>query len=130
MLQVDGQVLINGGDGNNKAIIRARNVRDDQLWQRFESCRQLRRRWIVDAGAVKAPLPASPWTTTWHSRNAKACCGLQVIDLDSGDIVHWLRIDGSIQELYDVAVLPGVRQPKALGFLTNEIQHHVSLPNN
>jgi uncharacterized protein (TIGR03032 family) len=64
-----------------------------------------------------------------EQRNAKARCGLQVIDLDSGDVVHWLRIDGSIQELYDVAVLPGVRQPKALGFLTNEIQRHVSLPS-
>ncbi len=61
-------------------------------------------------------------------RQAAARCGLQVIDLRSGDAVHWLRIDGSIQELYDVVTMPGVRRPKALGFLTNEIDHHISFP--
>ncbi len=63
-----------------------------------------------------------------EQRNAKARCGLQVVDLKSGDVVHGLRIDGSIQELYDVVILPGVRQPKASGFLTNEIHQHVWLP--
>jgi uncharacterized protein (TIGR03032 family) len=63
-------------------------------------------------------------------RNAKARCGLQVIDLRSGDAVHWLRIDGSIQELYDVVAMPGVRRPKALGFLTNEIHHSISIPSD
>ena len=63
-----------------------------------------------------------------EERNAKSRCGLQVIDLRSGDAVHWLRIDGSIQELYDVVAMPGVRRPKALGFMTNEIDHHFSMP--
>lgn len=49
-------------------------------------------------------------------------CGLSVIDLRSGDIVHWVRIEGMVSELYDVAVLPGVRRPAALGFKTDEVR--------
>jgi uncharacterized protein (TIGR03032 family) len=56
-------------------------------------------------------------------RGAEPQCGLQVIDLRTGTIAHWLRLDGSlVTELYDVVVLPAVRQPMALGFKTNEIE--------
>jgi uncharacterized protein (TIGR03032 family) len=48
-------------------------------------------------------------------------CGVQVIDLDSGACVHWFRIDGPVAELYDLAVVPGVVRPMALGFASNEI---------
>jgi uncharacterized protein (TIGR03032 family) len=49
-----------------------------------------------------------------RERGAEPQCGLQVIDLRSGTIAHWLRLDGSlVTELYDVVVLPGVRQPMA-----------------
>jgi uncharacterized protein (TIGR03032 family) len=58
-------------------------------------------------------------------RRAEARCGLIVVDLDSGDIVHWLRIEGTVHELYDVVTLPGVARPKALGFKTNEIRHNI-----
>jgi uncharacterized protein (TIGR03032 family) len=59
---------------------------------------------------------------TLASRGAEARCGLQVIDLNSGDVVHWLRLEGMVSELYDVVVLPGVVRPMALGFKTDEIQ--------
>ena len=49
-----------------------------------------------------------------------------VIDLKSGDIVHWLRLEGLIDELYDVAVLPGVKRAMALGFKTDEIRRILS----
>ena len=49
-------------------------------------------------------------------------CGLHVIDLRTGDAVHWVRIEGVVSELYDVVALPGVRQPQALGFRTDEIR--------
>ena len=48
-------------------------------------------------------------------------CGLMVIDLTTGSIVNWLRLEGQITELYDVQVLPGVKRPMALGFQTDEI---------
>jgi uncharacterized protein (TIGR03032 family) len=47
---------------------------------------------------------------------------LFVIDLRSGDVVHWLEMRGVVEELYDVAVLPGVRRPMAVGFKTDEIR--------
>jgi uncharacterized protein (TIGR03032 family) len=59
-------------------------------------------------------------------RGADARCGLLVIDLKSGDVVHWVRVEGMVRELYDVAVLPGVCRPMALGFKTDEIQRIVS----
>jgi uncharacterized protein (TIGR03032 family) len=58
-----------------------------------------------------------------RQRRAESQCGLHVIDLRSGTIAHWLRLDGPlVTELYDAVALPGVRQPMALGFKTNEIE--------
>jgi len=59
------------------------------------------------------------------ARDAEPRCGLLVVDLASGDVVHWLRIEGVVQELYDVAVLPRVVRPMALGFKTDEIRRTI-----
>ncbi|MBT8144840.1 MAG: TIGR03032 family protein, partial [Gammaproteobacteria bacterium] len=63
-----------------------------------------------------------------EGRQAQARCGLLVIDLRTGDIVHWLRIEGVVQELYDVAVLPDVIRPMAIGIQGDEIRRVLSLP--
>lgn len=42
-------------------------------------------------------------------------CGLFVIDLRRGAIVEFLRFDGGVQELFDVAALPGIRNPSSYG---------------
>lgn len=56
-------------------------------------------------------------------RGAEPQCGLQIIDLRTGTIAAFLRLDGNlVTELYDSVVLPGVRQPMAVGFKTNEIE--------
>jgi uncharacterized protein (TIGR03032 family) len=60
-------------------------------------------------------------------RKAEPRCGLQVIDLKTGDVVHWLRIEGVVRELYDVVTLPGVQRPMALGFKTDEIRRMISV---
>ncbi|MEQ8383079.1 MAG: TIGR03032 family protein [Coleofasciculus sp. A1-SPW-01] len=62
-----------------------------------------------------------------ESKQAEPRCGLFVIDLRSGDIVHWLRIEGIVTELYDVAVLPGMRRPMAIGFKSDEIRRVVRI---
>ena len=62
-----------------------------------------------------------------RAKNTEPRCGLLVIDMRSGDIVHWLWIEGVIEELYDVAVLPGVRRPMAIGFKTDEIRRVVTI---
>jgi uncharacterized protein (TIGR03032 family) len=39
-------------------------------------------------------------------------CGVWMVDLESGDVVGFLRFDDLVQEIFDVAVLPGVRFPE------------------
>ena len=56
------------------------------------------------------------------------CCGLRVIDLASGAVLHSLDLPEPIDELFDVVVLPGVRQPRALGLQGEEIDCLVKLP--
>ncbi len=57
----------------------------------------------------------------------EAQCGLRIIDTRTGELAHWIRIEGMVSELYDVAVLPGVARPMAFGFRTDEIQRTVAL---
>ncbi len=54
-------------------------------------------------------------------RDADPWCGIQIVNLASGDIVEWIKLEGGVSELFDVAVLPGVRWPVATGFLNDEI---------
>jgi uncharacterized protein (TIGR03032 family) len=56
------------------------------------------------------------------AKGVEARCGLHVVDLRNGDVAHWVRLEGMVSELYDVAALPGVVRPMALGFKTDEIQ--------
>lgn len=61
-------------------------------------------------------------------RDADPRCGLIIIDLLRGEIIEWVRIEGSlVRELYDVAILPGVRSPQAIGFKTDEIKRMISI---
>jgi uncharacterized protein (TIGR03032 family) len=58
-------------------------------------------------------------------KQAMPRCGLMVIDLRTGDAVHSLRIEGVVNELYDVAVIPQVRRPMAIGFRSDEIRRMI-----
>jgi uncharacterized protein (TIGR03032 family) len=49
-------------------------------------------------------------------------CHLAVVNLATGDIEHRLVIEGVVEELYDVAALPGVVRPLAIGFRSDEIR--------
>jgi uncharacterized protein (TIGR03032 family) len=60
-------------------------------------------------------------------RAAEARCGLQAIDLTTGNVVQWVRLEGMVSELYDIAVLPGVVRPLALGFKTREIEQILTI---
>jgi uncharacterized protein (TIGR03032 family) len=52
--------------------------------------------------------------------DAEPWCGVQIIDLDTGGCVDWLRIDGAVAELYDIAVIPGFARPMALTPFSSE----------
>jgi len=61
------------------------------------------------------------------AHGAEARCGLLIIDIQSGDTVGWLRIEGVVRELFDVAVLPGIKNPAIIGFKTDEVQRTISM---
>ena len=48
-------------------------------------------------------------------RQMEPRCGLYIVDLDTGDIVHSLTIEGIVTGLYDAAVIAGKTQPAAMG---------------
>lgn len=60
-------------------------------------------------------------------RHALPRCGVLVVDLNTGNVVHWLRVGGLISELYDVQVIPGVRHPGAVSLTGDEIRHTLTL---
>jgi uncharacterized protein (TIGR03032 family) len=62
--------------------------------------------------------------------NMTSQCGLAVIDLDTGNLLHALHIGGVVEELFDVVVLPEVRQPRALGFQDDDIDRLISFPDS
>jgi Domain of unknown function (DUF4915) len=73
--------------------------------------------------AIAASVPDGPL----ERHGAEARCGLLVIDLRSGDTVHWVRLEGVVQELYDVVFLPGVKRPSAIGFKSDSIRRVITV---
>jgi len=61
-----------------------------------------------------------------RARGGVPWCGIQIVDLRVGGIVEWLRLEGFIKELFDVAVIPGSRCAMALGVGTPEVQQTIS----
>jgi uncharacterized protein (TIGR03032 family) len=59
-------------------------------------------------------------------RDADPWCGVQIIELSTGNIVEWVRLEGGVTELFDVQVIPGVRHATSTGILTDDIQHLVT----
>jgi uncharacterized protein (TIGR03032 family) len=58
-------------------------------------------------------LGADPW------------CGVAVVDLLQGAIVEFIRYDSQITELFDIAILPGARNPVTIGPATEELLHAI-----
>lgn len=62
-----------------------------------------------------------------EAKDALPRCGLIVVDLETGRVVEWLRFEGIIEELYDVALLAGVAQAEAVGFVGEDIRRLVTV---
>lgn len=58
-----------------------------------------------------------------HRKDAEPRCALQIVDLETGDIAHWFRLEGSVSELFDVTAIPGIVCPHLVGFMSKEINH-------
>jgi hypothetical protein len=50
-----------------------------------------------------------------------------VIDLESGAMTGWVRLEGMVRELYDVAVVPGVQRASLIGSKTDEVRYVISV---
>jgi uncharacterized protein (TIGR03032 family) len=68
-----------------------------------------------------------PLDENLKKHGAEANCGVYVVDLRTGAVVHWLFIEGLVDELYDIITLPGVTRPMALGFRNEEIHTVISV---
>ena len=66
-----------------------------------------------------------PLDTALATKNTDPRCGVQVVDLETGDAVHWIRLEGVVNELYDVSVLPDCRRPMVIGFQSDEIRRTI-----
>lgn len=69
-----------------------------------------------------------PLQKTLEARGETPWCGLAVIDLRHGAMVHWLRFEGIISELFDVQAIVGMTRPTALGFRDDTINRSIYLP--
>jgi len=65
-----------------------------------------------------------------EQKDATPKCGVMIVNLNNGQVAHWLEFEGVVTELFDVVVLPNIKQPMALGFKTDEIQRLVNFPGN
>ncbi len=64
---------------------------------------------------------------TLEAKKAEPRCAIHVIDLRSGDTVHWIRFEGVFAELYDVVCLPDAQRPSMIGFKTDEVRRVLSI---
>ncbi|WP_242062141.1 TIGR03032 family protein [Nostoc punctiforme] len=97
-------------------------VRGLAFWQNFA---------IVGLSKLRSPtFSGLPLEERLANLGKTSQCGLMVIDINTGETVHWLHLDGVVEELFDVVVLPGVRQPQVLGFQSEEIQRLVTFPGS
>ena len=65
-----------------------------------------------------------------EKRGETARCALDIIDMDTSKLLFSLEITGSVKEIYDVALLPGCKQPLLHGVLGEEIRKIVVLGPN
>lgn len=64
---------------------------------------------------------------TLDEKDADPWCGVQIISLQDGSVAQWIRFDGAIQELFDVCVLPGVKDAITLGPQSPEIENFITI---
>jgi uncharacterized protein (TIGR03032 family) len=57
------------------------------------------------------------------AKDGEPWCGVQIVDLGSGDVVQWVRLTGAIRELFDVAVISGAAAPMSVGGVDGSEAH-------
>jgi uncharacterized protein (TIGR03032 family) len=63
-------------------------------------------------------------------RDTDPWCGVQIVSLTNGDVQQWIRFEGDITEIFDVCVLPNVRNPMIVGLRTPEIRDLITFESD
>lgn len=66
-------------------------------------------------------LPLTQLEEELTDRGLDPWCGLALVDLHQGAIVEFIRYESEITELFDIAVIPDVRNPITIGPATEEL---------
>lgn len=67
-----------------------------------------------------------PLQDALQEREEQARCGVLIVDLQKGRIAEAIFFDGKITEMFDVAILPGIRNPTSVGPATTDMIGAVS----
>lgn len=63
-------------------------------------------------------------------RNEEPVCGVYVIDINTGEVAHKITITGSVEEIYDVMMLPNTQTPMLVGLQGPEVKTFVKFGRN
>ncbi|WP_293881228.1 TIGR03032 family protein [Sphingomonas sp.] len=63
-------------------------------------------------------------------RGGEPWCGIMVVNLRHGEIVEWIKLDGAVSELFDVAIIPDAACPMSLGPTTLELESTISFESD
>lgn len=63
------------------------------------------------------------------AQQEQARCGLVVVDTRNGEVLEHLFFHTLVDELFDVVALSGVRQPRALGLQSDEVERLITYPD-
>jgi uncharacterized protein (TIGR03032 family) len=65
-----------------------------------------------------------------RARDGEPRCGAFIIDTRSADILHWIRFEGALRELFDAAFTLDVRAPMCVGLASPELPTLITLKND
>jgi hypothetical protein len=80
---------------------------------------------IVNTGTITVTAPNNAFgirAANVKARDGESRCGAYIIDTRQGDILHWIRFDGAVRELFDASFIPGVRAPMCVGLGNPEMR--------
>lgn len=60
-------------------------------------------------------------------RDGEPRCGAFIVDTHNGDILHWIRFEGAVRELFDVSFIPGVGAAMCVGLGSPEVRTLITI---
>jgi len=60
-------------------------------------------------------------------KEASPRCSINVINLETGSLEHWIRMEGIVEEIFDVMTMPNVIRPLLVGVQKDEIKQMISI---